>query len=229
MRAIKAAKVFPRPVAGLLRPAVHCPTQRYNMRMREGRGFSIRELRTAGISRHEAIKIGVSIDYRRRNKSVESVKVNVRRLKAYKAKLLVFPTHKQVQRAKRVAKRAKRVADPAFKEKLEAKRVKKAEAKGRTLQKKEKKADAPKIRHRKKYATPEEMAKATQYKKHLLPVKAFGNKKSQSRKISNEGKYGKGVYFALRDARSSARLVGIRKKKQEKWAAKLALKKAKTA
>eukprot|EP00766_Chilomastix_caulleryi_P002679 gnl/Chilomastix_caulleri/3690.p1 GENE.gnl/Chilomastix_caulleri/3690~~gnl/Chilomastix_caulleri/3690.p1 ORF type:complete len:86 (-),score=3.94 gnl/Chilomastix_caulleri/3690:182-439(-) len=35
----KAAEVFPRPVNGPLRPEVRCPTQRYNLRSRLGRGF----------------------------------------------------------------------------------------------------------------------------------------------------------------------------------------------
>ena len=32
----KAAKLSPRPAAGLLRPVVHPPTQRYNMKLRLG-------------------------------------------------------------------------------------------------------------------------------------------------------------------------------------------------
>lgn len=36
--------VAPRPARGLLRPAVHCPTIRYNRKLRAGRGFSLEEL-----------------------------------------------------------------------------------------------------------------------------------------------------------------------------------------
>lgn len=34
----------PRPASGLLRPAVRCPTIRYNRKLRTGRGFSLEEL-----------------------------------------------------------------------------------------------------------------------------------------------------------------------------------------
>lgn len=35
--------------------------------------------------------IGISVDHRRRNRSLESLQANVNRLKAYKANLVVFP------------------------------------------------------------------------------------------------------------------------------------------
>src|SRR5687768_1537012 len=72
VRKEKAAKIAPRPAAGLLRPAVHCPTQRYNAKIRAGRGFTLEELKGAGISKVAAKSKGVSVDYRRRNKSKES-------------------------------------------------------------------------------------------------------------------------------------------------------------
>ncbi|KAI9311125.1 ribosomal protein L13e [Dichotomocladium elegans] len=90
-RVQKAARIAPRPVDGLLRPAVRCPTQRYNMRLRVGRGFTLDELKEAGIHRKVARTIGIAVDHRRRNKSQESLELNVQRLKAYKAKLIVFP------------------------------------------------------------------------------------------------------------------------------------------
>jgi len=89
-RILKAKKVFPRPVAGLLRPVVRCPTLRYNHRLRAGRGFTLDELKEAGIHRFEARNIGVSVDHRRRNSSEEGFQTNVQRLKAYRAKLIVF-------------------------------------------------------------------------------------------------------------------------------------------
>ncbi|KAG0172969.1 60S ribosomal protein L13 [Apophysomyces sp. BC1034] len=87
----KATRVAPRPVDGLLRPIVRCPTQRYNMKLRAGRGFTFDELKEAGVARKEARSIGIAVDHRRRNKSQESLELNVQRLKAYKAKLIVFP------------------------------------------------------------------------------------------------------------------------------------------
>ncbi|GJP47468.1 hypothetical protein CLOM_g6653 [Closterium sp. NIES-68] len=87
----KAVSIFPRPTAGPLRPEVHAPTIRYNSKIREGRGFTPAELREAGIPIRVARTIGISVDSRRRNRSLESLQANVARLKAYKAKLVVFP------------------------------------------------------------------------------------------------------------------------------------------
>ena len=41
----KAAAIAPRPAAGLLRPVVRCATQKYNMKTRLGRGFTLQELK----------------------------------------------------------------------------------------------------------------------------------------------------------------------------------------
>merc|ERR1712130_1018390 len=90
MRAKKAAAVAPRPMK-TLRPAVRCPTFRYNVKQRGGRGFSLEELKTAGISKNMAKTIGITVDHRRRNKSVESLQVNAQRLKEYQSKLILFP------------------------------------------------------------------------------------------------------------------------------------------
>eukprot|EP00931_Biecheleriopsis_adriatica_P061804 TRINITY_DN3717_c0_g2_i1.p1 TRINITY_DN3717_c0_g2~~TRINITY_DN3717_c0_g2_i1.p1 ORF type:complete len:241 (+),score=69.14 TRINITY_DN3717_c0_g2_i1:68-724(+) len=87
----KAAKLFPRPAAGLLRPVVHPPTQRYNMKLRLGKGFTLDELKEAKIPRKFAKTIGISIDHRRRNRCTESLQANVERLKTYMSKILIFP------------------------------------------------------------------------------------------------------------------------------------------
>eukprot|EP00920_Eleutheroschizon_duboscqi_P041881 GHVT01100538.1.p1 GENE.GHVT01100538.1~~GHVT01100538.1.p1 ORF type:complete len:142 (+),score=9.67 GHVT01100538.1:54-428(+) len=42
----KAAKLGVRPI-GMLRPIVHPPTQRYNIKIREGRGFTLDELKVS--------------------------------------------------------------------------------------------------------------------------------------------------------------------------------------
>ena len=91
VRKEKAARIAPRPAAGLLRPAVHCPTQRYNAKVRAGRGFTLEELKAAGISQVEARAKGVAIDYRRRNKSKESLDLNSQRLKSYLVRVVVNP------------------------------------------------------------------------------------------------------------------------------------------
>merc|ERR1712203_809279 len=62
-----------------------------NVKQRGGRGFSLEELKTAGISKNMAKTIGICVDHRRRNKSVESLQINAQRLKEYQSKLVLFP------------------------------------------------------------------------------------------------------------------------------------------
>ena len=89
-RKAKAAALGVRPLT-LLRPAVRGQTVRYNTKLREGRGFTLGELKEAGISRKTALGLGVVVDHRRRNLSVEGKAINVERLKTYKERLVVFP------------------------------------------------------------------------------------------------------------------------------------------
>ncbi|KAL9017592.1 MAG: hypothetical protein Q9185_005099 [Variospora sp. 1 TL-2023] len=89
-RVQKAVAVAPRPV-DKLRPIVRCPSVKYNRRVRAGRGFSLAELKEAGIPRKLAPTIGISVDPRRANLSTESLAMNVERLKAYQARLILFP------------------------------------------------------------------------------------------------------------------------------------------
>ena len=53
--------------------------------------FTVVFLQAAGIPKKLAPTIGISVDHRRRNKSVEAMQGNVRRLKEYKSKLILFP------------------------------------------------------------------------------------------------------------------------------------------
>ncbi|KAL7550223.1 hypothetical protein ACHAWF_013459 [Thalassiosira exigua] len=89
-RAAKAAAIAPRPLQ-LLRPSVHCPTQRYSAKVRLGKGFTLEELKAAGLTARYARTVGIAVDHRRTNKSAESLAVNVARLEEYKGKLIVFP------------------------------------------------------------------------------------------------------------------------------------------
>ncbi|KAJ4150372.1 hypothetical protein LMH87_011124 [Akanthomyces muscarius] len=89
-RQAKAAALAPRPV-DKLRPIVRCPTIKYNRKVRTGRGFTLTELKEAGIARPLAPTIGIAVDFRRQNLSEESLAINVARLKAYKERLILLP------------------------------------------------------------------------------------------------------------------------------------------
>merc|ERR1712088_633130 len=49
-RVEKAKQVAPRPVK-TLRPVIRCPTLKYNVKQRLGRGFTLEELKSAGVSK----------------------------------------------------------------------------------------------------------------------------------------------------------------------------------
>ena len=61
------------------------------MKLREGRGFTLDELKAAGIQKKQALSIGIAVDHRSRSRSEERLDRNVERLQAYKARLVVFP------------------------------------------------------------------------------------------------------------------------------------------
>ena len=90
LRLQKAKKVFPRPLKAL-RPQVACPTVRYNAKKRLGRGFTVEELKGAGLKPHYAATVGIKVDSRRKNISEEGLNANIQRLKTYVSKLVVFP------------------------------------------------------------------------------------------------------------------------------------------
>ncbi|KAH7824018.1 putative 60S ribosomal protein L13e [Monocercomonoides exilis] len=136
----KARKIFPRPFDGEFRPVIHCPTQRYNMKVREGRGYSLAELKKAKISQVMAKRFCISIDHRRRTERLE----NINRLKAYRSRIIVNPaaTEKKQLRGQilKISGDSKRVAAiDAPKRKPKVKKEKKPKVKKERKQKKEKK------------------------------------------------------------------------------------------
>jgi len=96
-RVKKARRIAPRPL-GSLRPVVRCSSQRYNKKVRLGKGFSMEELKMAGINKRFARTIGISVDHRRKNRSLEALQQNVQRLKEYRSKLILFPLNRQKPR-----------------------------------------------------------------------------------------------------------------------------------
>lgn len=106
LRKRKAATKAPRPLEKL-RPAVVCPTKRYNMRIRAGRGFSLLELKRCKLSPKYARTIGIAVDTRRRNRSEESIARNEKRLKQYLSSLVLFgikPTGKNARNKDKLIK-----------------------------------------------------------------------------------------------------------------------------
>ena len=73
-----------------LRPIVHCPTQKYSAKTRLGKGFTLEELKAAGLNAKYARTIGIAVDHRRQNKSNESLELNTERLKTYLANLVII-------------------------------------------------------------------------------------------------------------------------------------------
>jgi len=103
-RKVKALAIFPRPVTGNLHPIVHCPTQKYNFKVREGRGFTLGELKAAGVAPKEALGLGISVDLRRHDRNRETLNANAQRLKLYRSKQVIFPQKPQNHHGKKKPK-----------------------------------------------------------------------------------------------------------------------------
>ena len=98
-RAAKAAKIAPNPTH-TLKPIVRGQTNKYNNKIRLGRGFTKEELKKAGIlSLNYARSIGIAIDLRRKDTSNEAQTANVNRLKEYLAKMILYPRKKADKKA----------------------------------------------------------------------------------------------------------------------------------
>ena len=70
------------------------------------------------------LAIGISVDHRRTNRSVESLQRNVRRLKEYKSRLIVFPIDKKKPRKGDASLEEQKVAQQLVGTVLPLKRVK---------------------------------------------------------------------------------------------------------
>lgn len=92
-RRTKAIRMFPKPVRKL-RPIVRCPTKKYNMKLRQGAGFSFQELKKVKLDPRYAASIGIAVDKRRKNRCQESLDLNVARLKKYLSVLVLFPSNR---------------------------------------------------------------------------------------------------------------------------------------
>jgi large subunit ribosomal protein L13e len=88
-RADRAAARSPAPL-DLLRPTVKACTRRYASKIRFGRGFSLEEIRAAGLTPAFARTVGIAVDHRRHG-SNQMEEANIQRLTTYKANLVLFP------------------------------------------------------------------------------------------------------------------------------------------
>jgi large subunit ribosomal protein L13e len=84
----------------LLRPYVSCQTIKYNLRRKIGRGFTSEELKMAAISPLLAYMMGIALDYRRKNRSQESLKANVARLTDFRSRIAKFKLIKKKKEKK---------------------------------------------------------------------------------------------------------------------------------
>lgn len=97
-RVEKERRMYPMPLQKL-RPIVRCPSRKYNGKQRLGRGFSLVELKEAGLVPEYARTIGITVDTRRYNKSEESIQENVERLKTYLSRITIYKSRKEAKEA----------------------------------------------------------------------------------------------------------------------------------
>ncbi|KAK9914562.1 hypothetical protein M0R45_038334 [Rubus argutus] len=89
----KALRNFPRPSSGPLRPVVHGQTLKYRMKVRDGRAFTLEELKLFCPipiqSGKVAPSIGIAVDHRRKNRSFQGLQAKVQLLQTYNKELVV--------------------------------------------------------------------------------------------------------------------------------------------
>ncbi|CAL6003029.1 Ribosomal_protein L13 [Hexamita inflata] len=88
-RVKKAERVFPRPI-DQLRPVVQCPGIMHNTYTREGRGFTLDELKAVKLTVMRARQLNIAVDARRVNKTQQGLDRNTIRLQDYLKKVVVF-------------------------------------------------------------------------------------------------------------------------------------------
>ena len=85
-----------------MRPVVRGQTNRYNGKIKIGRGFTVRELSEAGIKGLSyARSLGISVDTRRKDTSKETLKLNAVRLKDYVYRIVLYRKEKQIRKETR--------------------------------------------------------------------------------------------------------------------------------
>jgi len=73
-------------------------TRKYSGKMKLGRGFSLAELKEAKLTPAFAQTVGIAVDHRRHNKNKDTLAMNVKRLAAFKDKVILFPAGKTAKK-----------------------------------------------------------------------------------------------------------------------------------
>lgn len=82
-----------------LRPIVNGHGQKYNDKLRAGRGFTLEELKAAGLHAQAARSIRIAVDMRRTNKNAVCFARNVERLKDYLSRVTVLSESKKLKKS----------------------------------------------------------------------------------------------------------------------------------
>ena len=91
----KANLVAPNPTHKL-RPIVRGQTNKYNTKIKLGKGFTEKELKEAGIrGLSYARSLGIAVDLRRKDTSKETLDLNSGRIKEYLSRMILYPRNEQ--------------------------------------------------------------------------------------------------------------------------------------
>ena len=95
LRARKAALNAPNPTHKL-RPIVRGQTNKYNTKIKLGKGFTQKELKEAGIrGLSYARSLGIAVDLRRKDTSKETLDLNAGRIKEYISRMILYPRNEK--------------------------------------------------------------------------------------------------------------------------------------
>ena len=95
LRQKKAKLVSPNPTHKI-RPIVRGQTNKYNTKIKLGKGFTKKEVNEAGIKGLSyARSLGIAIDLRRKDTSKETLDLNAGRIKEYLSRMILYPRNEK--------------------------------------------------------------------------------------------------------------------------------------
>ena len=93
---LKKAKLSEPNPTHKLRPIVRGQTNKYNTKIKLGRGFTEKELKEAGIrGLSYARSLGIAVDLRRKDTSKETLDLNAGRIKEYISRMILYPRNEK--------------------------------------------------------------------------------------------------------------------------------------